>query len=91
MIPQLVKSVHFKNTVAKSSFFSKLWYSCSICDKNEDDIVEIHLSLQPGNEYDLASVLEWTKDDDDQLLPLVKNNNEGAHQANQPPTWIGIN
>ena len=48
----------------------------------------MHLSFQPGNEYNLAGIFEWEEDDDDQLPSLVKNNNEGAHQANQPTSEL---
>ena len=57
---------------------------CSISNKNEDDVIEIHLSFQPGNEYNLAGVIEWEEDDDNHLSSLIKNNDEGAHQINQP-------
>ena len=57
---------------------------CSISNKDDEDIIEIHLSFHPENEYNLAGVLNWDEDDDDQLPPLTKNNDEGAHQTNQP-------
>ena len=60
----------------------------SISSKDDDDIIEIHLSFHPENEYNLAGVLNWEEDDDDQLPSLTKNNNEGAHQTNRPTSEL---
>ena len=48
----------------------------------------MHLSFQPGNEYNLAGIFEWEEDDDDQLPSLIKNNDESAHQTNQPTSEL---
>ena len=61
---------------------------CSISNENEDDVIEIHLSFQPGNEYNLAGIFEWEEDDDDQLPPLIKNKDEGAYQITQPTSEL---
>ena len=57
---------------------------CSISNKDDDDIIEIHLSFHPENEYNLAGVLNWDEDDDNRLPPLTKNNDDDTHQTNQP-------
>ena len=54
---------------------------CSIPNKNENDDIEIHLSFQPGNEYNLAGIFEWEEDNDNQLPPLIPNNDEATYQT----------
>ena len=56
---------------------------CSTSDKDEGDIIEIQLSFHPENEYNLAGILEWEEDNEDQVPTLNKNNGEGNHQTNR--------
>ena len=41
------------------------------------------MSFHPENEYNLAGILEWEEDNEDQVPTLNKNNGEGNHQINR--------
>ena len=53
---------------------------CSISNEKEDDVIEIHLTFQPGNEYNLAGIFEWEEEDDDSA-ETIDTEAEAGHVA----------